>query len=503
MYKEQFHFLGQNFAKAFVLLSMVFFMQGCGSSDDSFADSLTDFEAEQADNLPFAFDVNIDHIGYMSCESDSLSISSKHFNFKAGSFNSNSGVKFRDNFFSSIGDLGGNREKLAEYLAASKRNVNAGVVMSIRTSGDFRPPFSIVTEEDADATDLVDFVSPMLLDPSLNLSLSDPNFSSLMFDNREGINYISGLPGTSNKTLDSTLSFNKIGSQTIVTTALQNESYLAFTFATNDLEEPGVLARSPFDEAGLADGARTSVFGKGYKMTFAQDDISRPSSPTAVMTSVQGFNLENNGTSNGETWVCPTNERYIIVRAQDARRRFDSADATRGGGVANNPWDAAYEDGGTGRGGYYMEYLEPDIDNPGTTNKVKHKVLCPTVPDNIAGTEHLDPAWTRVRNLLSVKDWYVFRGARYNCIVPKNTDNACYGDFLSSPSSGGVNDNANREVRYFASEDSIDKKIRDNKVSVDTGSARTIYDPITDCEAATGNGGSKFCPKVFSICHKQ
>ncbi len=151
---------------------------------------------------------------------------------------------------------------------------------------------------------------------------------------------MSGLSGVTNKTLDTTLSFNGIGAQKAVTAALQDDSYLSFTFATSDLENPGVLARSPFDEEGRDESAKGSVFGKGYKISFSKLDPNRFSSPNAVMSGINGFDLENNGTSNGETWVCPPSERYIIVRAEDARRRFDGFAAT------GEPWEPTYDDGG-------------------------------------------------------------------------------------------------------------------------------------------------------------
>lgn len=470
----------------FSLFMMMCLFQNCGTSEESLSEALTDYEAQQADALPFAFDLTVDHIGYMSCESDRLQNSKTHFNFKAGAFNNNSGLKFKEGFLSSsaVGGLRVNKAKLVEYLAASKRNVNAGVVLSIRESADFRGPLKFGTSSASN------FVSPMLWNPSKNVQLTESTFSGALYENPDGINYISGLSGISGKTFEGQLSYNGLGVQKAnIRSALEGAGYLAFTFAVNDLADGGEKARSPFDNEGRADEAKSSVFGKGYKMNFAQIDFGRPSSPRRMMTSVQGFNLENES-SLSETWTCPTNEHYIVMRnVGDAMRRFDGVSF-----AGNNPWDSTYNDGGKGVGGYYMEYMGPDIVNNSTAFvNQKHKVLCPTVPDEMLSgqAEHTDPAWKRVRSLLSTDEWYVFRGDRYNCIVPKKNDNACYGDFEQASSRG------NPFVQYFATEDLVEKAIENHY-------SGTVVIPVTetDCEGSTPTSAGRYCPQVFSVCHK-
>ncbi|MGH1467459.1 MAG: hypothetical protein ACRBBP_01070 [Bdellovibrionales bacterium] len=510
-------------------MGLMLLFQNCGSSESGISAALTDYDAAQADKLQFAFDASIDHIGYMSCESDAPQ--GPHFNFKVGAFNDGEGLKFRDNFMSSLGALAENKTKLLEYLFASKRNSNAGVVMSLRESGQFRGPVKF----GGGSTE--DFVEPMLWSPAANVQLANPTISSLLYENPNGVNYLSGIQGGTDKSFEGDIYFKGVGAQSLVVRpGLQSNTYLALTFAVDDLENGGALARSPYDPTGVDSAASSSVFGKGYQMDFAQLDIGRSSSPKVVMTEVTGFNLENES-SLGEGWICPPSERYIIVKdSVDAMRRFDGARPTKdafdyngdgsisgpgeieidddldGSPDANNPWDDDYRDGGTvvTGGGYYMEYMTADIDDVDGDEdeteliKVKHKVICPMVPDEmISGqAEHTDPAWKRVRSLLGSDEWYVYRGSRYNCIVPKKSNGSCYGKFENA--SGG---NTVPLVQYFASEDFIERELTENRrveAEIEAGNPveRTEFPVVTDCEASSGNASSRFCPHVLSVCHK-
>ncbi len=510
--------------------------QNCGSSESGISDALTEYDAAQADKLQFAFDASIDHIGYMSCESDAPQ--APHFNFKVGAFNDGEGLKFRENFISSVGSLAENKSKLLEYLAASKRNANAGVVLSLRESGAFRGPVKF------GEGNTEDFVAPMLWNPSANLHLANPQVSSLLYENPNGVNYLSGIRGGTDKSFESEIYYRGLNTQRLgVRPGLQSSTYLALTFAIDDLENGGSLARSPHDPAGRDPAAASSVFGKGYQMDFTQLDINRTSSPQVVMTRVKGFDLENES-SLGEGWVCPPDERYIIVKdAADAMRRFDGARPTKDafdyngdGSISgpdeimvdadadtfpdpNNPWEAGYRDGGKNMGGYYIDQLMVDqfdehrdpaksLDSDGVgdgdnteTAKLTHKVLCPMVPDEmISGqAEHTDPAWKRVRSLLGSDEWYVYRGDRYNCIVPKKSNGSCYGKFESASGGSPI-------IQYFASEDFVNQQLQDElnyqNDTRDPKPDKPIRPVVTDCEAASGDASARFCPHVLSICHK-
>lgn len=489
------------------LLMLMFLFQNCGVSEDSITDALSEYETQRADALPFAFDLTVDHIAYMSCEGELLQQSSTHFNFKAGAYNDNEGLKFKDSFFesSAVGALGGNKKKLLSYLASSARNQGAGVVMSLRESGDFRGPSGVGGGE-------ADYVSPMLWNPSNNVQLTETTISGRLYDNPAGVNYLSGLSGTTGKSFDAQLGFNGVGVQgPYMRPILEDSGYLAFTFATTNLDKPGYEARSPVDPLGTDVLAKSSVFGKGYKMGFNKLDAGRPGSLRVVAVSVDAYNMESDGTTLGEEWECSEEDRYIIMKdVADAKRRYDLGPTTNGDGALNQPWNEediiegtlAYDDGGKGVGGYYYEYMEGDIlaDDPTDLIRKRHKVLCPMVPDQMVSgqAEHTSDAWKRVRNILGVDDWYVFRGPRYNCIVPKkNSVGVCYGK-LEQQSGSPV-------VQYFADEDFIDDQIALEKAyrddTTDPKPDKIPLVTVTDCGGTSTP--NRFCPQVLSICHKK
>ncbi len=480
-----------------MLFTLMLLLQNCGTSENDISESLKNYEQSQADKLQFAFEATIDHIGYMSCDGTPELQQSPYFTFKVGAYNNGEGLKFKDNFISSVGKLYENKEKLLSYLAQSKRNQGAGAVMSIRESGQFRGPLTL--EEGR----IEDFVAPILWNLGANQQLANPSFSSLLYDNPQGVNYLSGFNGVFQKSFETSLYFPN---SSFVRPALEGISYLALTFAVNDLaENNGSKARSPYDEKGLNPAVDSSVFGKGYKMKFAQFDSRRISSPRAVLTEVTGYDLENESGLN-EKWVCPPNERYIIIRnTTDATRRFDDSLALKNNGTSNNPWNLDYDDGGKGVGGYYMERIyqdSDDKDNDGNRTeliKFRNKVLCPTIPDEMLSghTEHTDPAWKRIRNLLSPDEWYVYRGERYNCIVPKKNNGSCYGR-LEQPSS------ENTFLQYFANEDFIDQKLADERnFQSNTSIPKPIRPSIIDCEASTPPASARLCPHILSVCYKQ
>jgi len=494
--------------KTMTCLSLIFlmlFFQNCGVSEDNIFDDISAAEQAEADALPFAFDFTIDHIGYMSCDSNDVNQNGKVFNFKAGAFGAGEGIKIRDNFASAM--AGKTKAFVLRNLAASKRSRGAGVVMSIREAGQFQGPVEI-SGGDSSGGGFGDIIGPLLWDPVADVQYTREQIASYLWDRPNGVNYLEGFAGLEGKSFEGEISYNILGAQQVIRDSVESDSYLAFTFATEDLDEIGVRARAPTTETGNATSANSSVWGKGYKMSFTQVNPTRPGSPRKALSGVTGFNLENESTLD-ESWVCPSSERYIIIRDRaDALRRYDAAPFTRGTGasaVANNPWDADYDPGPDTQGGYMMNVMiadTEDIDGDGDTNEllsVRRKVVCPTIPDNIplGSSEHEVGAWQRVRNLLPSEDWFVFRGPRYNCIVPKQTNSACYGSYEAALGNASFVPT----IQYLPDEDQPDFWIRQQKINEANGQVDTVVVRETECEGPTTQGF--FCPQVFSVCHKR
>lgn len=481
------------------------FFQNCGVSEDNNFDEILSSEQAEADALPFAFDVTVDHIAYMSCDSNSVNQGGKLFNFKAGAFNDDEGIKIKEGFRSTV--AGKSKNYVLTRLAASKRNAGAGVVMSIREGGKFQGPVRVSGNGGGGSEDSFgNIIAPLIWNPIANVQLAQENVASFLWDNPNGVNYLEGFPNLNGKAFEGEISYNAQGAQQIIRDSVENDAYLTFTFATTSTEDFGANARAPSSETGLTAAARNSVWGKGYKMSFAQVNPSRPGSPRRALSSVTGFNLENES-SLDESWVCPTSERYIIVKKADALRRYDAAPFNRGTGedaVANNPWDDEYDPGPDTQGGYMMNVMiadSEDIDEDGDLSEllsVRRKVVCPTLPDDIdlGSSEHEIGAWQRIRNILPSEDWYVFRGPRYNCVVPKQSNTACYGQYESS-----LGANSKTIIQYLPDEDLPETWIAQKKADEADGLINTVVVRETECEGATTPG--RFCPHVLSVCFKQ
>jgi len=488
------------------------FFQNCGVSQDDTSDDLSSSQQIEADSLPFAFDLSVDHIAYMSCDSDFVNQSGKLFNFKAGAYNEGEGIKIRSNFLSSIGTR--SKDYILGLLANSKRNEGAGVVMSVRESSQFQSPVRITGSQAGNSVDFGNIIAPLLWNPVSNVEYTsvNENLSSYLWDNPNGVNYLEGFSGLEEKSFDGEISYNTLGAQQLIRDSIESDAYLAFTFATEDLTELGVKARAPTSETGeVTTGNLTpnsSVWGKGYKMSFDQYNSVRSGSPRRAVGSVTGFNLENEE-SLDETWVCPDSEKYIIIKdKEDALRRYDAAPFNRMSGgmvVENNPWDVDYDPGSENQGGYMMNFIitdTRDVDDDGDKNElisVRRKVLCPTVPDDIplGSSENEIGAWTRIRNVLPSEDWYVYRGDRYNCVVPKQTNSACYGDYEREAGNPG-----GPIIQYLPDEDLPEFWIARRDEDIDNGvtePTRVIRE--TECEGSTT--GLRFCPHILSVCYKR
>lgn len=516
-----------------VLTSMAFLYQNCGSTESGLDQEIAFVEQAKIDSLPFAYDVDVDLMAYMSCESDALSASDTYFNFKMGSYSEGGGVKIRNKYREAV--AGYTKERALDFLAASPRNSNTGVVMAVRNSGDLRLPSPSVDDNLGRA-----LMSSLSWDKSFNVTLTSRKIASYLWDQFDkGVNYFPMLPlQYPDRILEGEIKFNGPGLaiQNSIRGLLESDHYLALTFAADDQQgqAEGALARSPRTLNDIDPAARTSVWGKGYQFTFSQYDGTRAASPRAAVSGMRGYSLTD-GSSLDEEWLCPPDERYIIVRAADAHRRFDDAPAKRSNGTSDNePWHTIgdgngfgdYNDGGAGVGGYYMSRKSVDVtyetydhdNNPSTPEVVKtydhdnnsetpslvnydleeafthEKVLCPTVPDFADRADQNKAAWSRVRSVLSTDKWYVFRGSRYNCIVPKREDNSCYGTLNSA--NGGL-----RKIMYLRNEDFPEDRIK-LRLDLEHQNVRDPNPPrITDGSCNATNG--MLCPEILSVCYKK
>ena len=524
------------------LLLIAVLFQNCDYSSEGPSLNASTRDQVNADAMPFAFDIDIDHIAYMSCRGENFHLSSGHpfFSFRAGGYQSGSGVGFQDNFLDQYG--GFTETRLKDLLSISNRNRTTGVVMSVRETGQFQNVLRFSADDETQNLNGPgqSFAGLMFL-PGLQ-TLTDSRVLDVLLDQRTSpVNYLRGVSGLQDtRAFDGSINLfsnndprpdNTIptppanGADKAYRDALQDQAYLAFTFATEDLERPGLRARSPFTVTGETNEGRRAVFGKGYQFNFSEYDNYvgtgfRSSSQKRAVAQVRAFNLDGEASIN-ETWSCPDDQKYIIVRQQDALRRYDGiaispanhpfreydrVDPTDTDSGLDNSTD--YVDGAGGPGGYYYTF-EKDYDGNGELDFVRHKVICPLVADqipaDIPANQAEREAWERVRRILPTEDWYVFRGPKYNCVVPKNdTGNICYAGGLNF--NEGLDERQSRNlVQYFADEDHPDIRIdqeRRDQADVDIDIEEISITPDCGPTSGTSHGGRNYCPHVVSVCYR-
>jgi hypothetical protein len=435
-------------------LLVVLSFQNCSDLDNTNVITLTDIETNVLSNLPFAYDLKIDQMAYMSCSGPFASGDVRSFTLKAGGYFPGAGVALKPNYTAALTDF--NADAKVRSLQISDRNDQAGVVMSIRPRNDLQN----YVDPDGQTGEIP--VAKMMFNESQGLLLSNERVARQLFALGPGsyLNYAAGLPGLFQKSFDGVVRIaNDAGTEDFVRNLLRNSHYLAFNFSEpagiQPPDRPNLFVKSPFDTLTGATQTRTSVFGLGYTLNFQQLDPLMTTTPPRVMSIGSVVNLENSG-FEAESWNC--GERFIVVRPEDASR------------LSFNP--TPMSPGGTGQ-------------------------VCDTRSDSIPTTIAEQQRWERIRNSLPVEDWYVnlpCPGPEYmgppiigcipgvpkpGCIVPKGND-FCY-DF-SNPSVSG---NPNIKVAYYRNEN------------------LSSADPVIDYNGSCGPGTLFICPHAVSICYKQ
>lgn len=426
-------------------LVLIFCFQNCSDLDNSDLISLTDVEQDVLSNLPFAYDLKIDQMAYMSCSGSDARQDERSFTIRAGGFFPGSGVGLRPNFTAAIN--GFNADAKVRSLQISERNDQAGAVMSIRPRSDLQ---NYVDPEGASGE--IPIARMMFREPQ-GLVLSNERVARQLMTLGPGsyLNYVAGLPGLFPKSFDGSLRIaGNLDTEDSIRSILRNSHYVSFNFAEplgNQPEDrPYSFVRSPYDTLTGDSRANTSVYGLGYVLNFQQLDPFMVTTPPRVMTISSVVNLEN--TSNEpENWDC--SERFVVVRPEDASR------ITFNGGTQQ---------------------------------------VCDTRPDTIPNSFNEQRRWERIRNILPVEDWYVnlpcpssgpqpagcIAGVgKPGCIVPKSND-FCYD--LNELNPAG---NDNIRIAYYRNEN-----------------LSTATPPFINYDGRCGPGTFFICPHVVTICRK-
>ncbi len=447
---------GVNSGLSLVLgLMIVLSFQNCADLDQANVVTVTEVEQQLLSNLPFAFDLKVDQMSYMSC-SGQFGSDPRAYTIKAGGYFPGSGVTLRSNYASQISNL--NVDTQVRSFGISERNDQAGVVMNIRPRSNLQD-YVEPSEEGGEITS-----GQLMYNTQQGILLSNERVARQLLALGPGgyLNYVAGIPGLFNKSFDGVVRINtNSGVESQMRNLLRNTHYLTFTYPEDlsiqtDTAKPFRYVRSPYGTTSGDPLAVTNVFGTGYTLNFQQFDPRMTTTPSRIMTVQNAVNLENNS-FYGESWDC--NERFVIVRPEDATR------------------------------------LSVDIDNDSPAVTANDIAVCDTKSDDIPNNATEQLRWDRIRNILPAEDWYVnlpcpavgagppgciVGQARPGCIIPKG-DNFCYD---MNELTGGSNDE-NIKIAYYYEE------YLDNA------------DPVITYNGACGPGTFFVCPHFVTICHKR
>ena len=423
----------------------ILFFQNCSDLNNAQSITLSEIQSQIFYNLPFAYNLKIDQISYMSCSGEGAANHSSAYTLKAGGYFSGSGVGLRGAYRSQVVRYGLESQVLS--LSVSARNQSSGVVMDIRRHDNLQNYFSIFSGSSTRPQD------QLMFNELQGLYLDSPHVARQLISlgGSSYLNYIKGLPGLYRKSFDG---FIRMASNwTIergVRESLRDSYYLSFTFAHHRLDQPNfrgrrfTAVRSPYDfEVPSGDSrTQTSVFGLAYGLDFQQFDGRMRSTPSRAMTIQNSISLENSNILP-ETWDC--RERFVVVRPEDAMRlsfRYAASDGT-----------------------------------------ILSAQVCDTGSDKIPTNASEAARWERIRNILLVEDWYVSlyqpTSGRPGCIVPKGND-FCYDMEALNPK-----DNPNIKIAYYYEE------------SLDEPDLNIVY------EQTCGPGTKFVCPHIVTLCYKQ
>jgi hypothetical protein len=368
------------------------------------------------DGAPFAWDVRIDTLAYMSCEGMSSGHDPMFYTFMAAAHRPQSGLKLRAEF---VADAGSNNIRNGAYnvISDSKMNSAARMQLALRQKADlnlFVNNFSAQGRPTSNYT--TGLADPRLLatvfknfDLQYNLPANQQNLYSNFFPLVD--------PETTPNRVEATISFvteQKSDSPLNISPAelirgffsslTPEPKVLAVTFLPSDGIDP---ALPPISET--AGSPLRKAFGRGFQMEFAAGYgmIGNPNQPGANKNRIVATRSEINGTPSGPAvvrefdltgdgtfdveesnkWFCPDTLKFMIVRANDNNFTSGGSASQR---CATNEW-VTYN------------------------------------PNSSAETQ----AFQIVKQALPIDKWYV--NITENCVVPRITvpPNSCYGTLPS------------------------------------------------------------------------
>lgn len=246
-----------------------------------------------AAEAPFAFDLALDHIAYMSCSNMPAGYNPEtYFTFKAGAYKATSGLKFNSSFVHHVRNVTAT-EKVS-VLAESEANKNAYLSLGVRMASNILSGYRSNS----------DFIGILTAGAVANILAT-----------KNGSAYVSNFPAlATNKQLEDTAHYT--GAETTyaqpIRDAMNAGAFLATTYNTAGADTLSALSPNP--------GSTTQAYGLGYRANFNTlgFGLSTPyaAGPMRIMSNLREFNLTTGGQTSS-VWDCNPEWRFMIIRPTD------------------------------------------------------------------------------------------------------------------------------------------------------------------------------------------
>lgn len=277
-----------------VVLTLFFFQNCADPLQLADEDSLS-----VADSLPFAFDVSLDHVSYMSCSEMPADYPHRAFyTFRAGAYES-AGIRFSDDFMSRTGKY--KPTERAAFVPDSAASAGTSMQFSIRQKINYQGPL-VSSGTPVPYHDYETMLAP------LDSPLIVQKLSELPSGGR--VNYFAGIAGLDNRQIQGSVRFTQTEALAAdIREKLLNTTMLTLTF-TDQTAEDELVAR------GLTAYSQDAVYGRGYEIDFKSDRTSPTGGLRRSLSRVVEVDLMSRRTVPA-TWDCPSEMSFMIVRKAD------------------------------------------------------------------------------------------------------------------------------------------------------------------------------------------
>lgn len=284
------------------------------STDASLTEKYGSLYGPKVQNIPFAYDIEVDQITYNSCSSAGYQKKSGAFTFKIGAYKSTAGLKLRQtyhdyvtsNFKPVYPNTSVTVDEKKAYLYDSPKN--QGVTLQFAYRNYAQPYWVRNTSSPKASVDYVDYglaaTDDRVLTPLMHSSVA---------------NYFSLAPEANQRTVEYSIFYN------------QNEAWADWfrrdlTPAGNDGQR-GLLALTFKKQAGEAfepatptEGDSKVAYGRGFTFLFGKVGAAPAlNNPENVLMGVSEVSLESTSKpAVTGAWSCPSTLKLLIVRPSDA-----------------------------------------------------------------------------------------------------------------------------------------------------------------------------------------